>query len=353
VIGGGQSGLAIGYYLKKHNIPFLILDANPRVGDAWRSRWDSLRLFTPASYNGLPGLRYPAPRHYFPTKDEMGDFLEHYVRVFELPVMNSVRVDSLKNDGGKFVVLSGAKRFEADRVIVAMASYQEPKVPEFAGALDPGITQFHSGIYKNPDQVQEGGVLLVGAGNSASEIAMELSRTHKIYLSGRDTGAIPFRINTSIANYFLIPLVLKFLFHRVFTIDTFIGRKIRKEILTKGGPLIRVKPRDLKKAGVIRAPRTVGIKNGKPMLEDGTTLDVKNVIWCTGFHPGFSWIDISVMGEHEPKHRAGIVESVPGLYFTGLHFLYALSSTMVQGVGRDAKRIVNHITDQMKLQSRA
>jgi putative flavoprotein involved in K+ transport len=139
----------------------------------------------------------------------------------------------------------------------------------------------------------------------------------------------------------------------VFTIDTFIGRNIRKTALTTGGPLIRVKPGDLKKAGVVRVPRTVGIKDGKPLLEGGKTLDVKNVIWCTGFHPGFSWIDIPVMGEHEPKHRAGIVESVPGLYFTGLHFLFALSSTMVQGVGRDAKRIVNHITDQMKLQSRA
>jgi putative flavoprotein involved in K+ transport len=259
----------------------------------------------------------------------------------------------LKNDGGKFVVLSGAKRFEADRVIIAMASYQEPKVPEFAEALEPGITQFHSGLYKKPDQLQEGDVLLVGAGNSASEIAMELSRTHKIYLSGRDTGAVPFRINTFVANYLLLPLVLKFLFHRVFTIDTFIGRNIRKTALTTGGPLIRVKPGDLKKAGVARVPRTVGIKDGKPLLEGGKTLDVKNVIWCTGFHPGFSWIDIPVMGEHEPKHRAGIVESVPGLYFTGLHFLFALSSTMVQGVGRDAKRIVNHITDQMKLQSRA
>jgi putative flavoprotein involved in K+ transport len=277
----------------------------------------------------------------------MADFLERYASTFELPVINDTRVDSLTKEDGRFVVLSGHKTFEADHVVVAMATYQEPRIPQFMNDLDPGIVHFHSLFYRNPDQLADGDVLLVGAGNSGSEIAMELSRTHKVYMSGRNTGYIPFNIATAMSKLFFIPFVLKFLFHRVFTIDTFIGRKVRKKILTIGGPLIRVRPSDLKSAKVERVPKTVGVRDGKPLLADGRTLNVRNIIWCTGFHPGFSWINIPVMGPHEPNHRAGIVESVPGLYFTGLHFLYALSSTMIQGVGRDAKRIVQHLSSRV------
>lgn len=350
VIGGGQSGLSVGYYLKKHNIPFLILDAKNRVGDSWRKRWDSLRLFTPARYNGLPGMRYPAKPHYFPTKNEMADYLENYASTFELPVLNGVRVDGLTKRNGHFIITAGNKTFQADHVIVAMASYQQPRTPSFARELDPHITQFHSHFYRNPNQLQDGDVLLVGAGNSGSELAMELSRTRKVYMSGRDTGNIPFRISSPIAKLLFLPLVLRIIFHRILTIDTPIGRKVRKKILTIGGPLIRVKPKDLKKAGVVRMPKTTGVKDGKPVLEDGRMLNVKNVIWCTGFHPGFNWIELPVMGDHEPKHRAGIVESIPGLYFTGLHFLYSLSSTMIQGAGRDAQRIVRHIAVKINSQ---
>jgi putative flavoprotein involved in K+ transport len=142
--------------------------------------------------------------------------------------------------------------------------------------------------------------------------------------------------------------VLKVIFHRILTINTPIGRKVRAKILTIGGPLIRVKPKDLAAAGVIRVPKTMGIRNGLPLLENGKVLDVKNVIWCTGFHPGFSWIKLPVLGEHEPKHHGGIVPTQPGLYFVGLHFLYSFSSTMIQGVDRDAKRIVNHLVARTK-----
>jgi len=349
VIGGGQSGLAVGYYLKKMNIPFLILDANHRTGDSWRKRWDSLRLFTPARYNGLPGVRFPAASHYFPTKDEMAIFLEDYATSFELPIRHDISVDSLTSENGTFVIKSGDKTFEADQVVVAMATYQQPKPPVFADALDPDIVQFHSNVYRNPDQLQEGDVLLVGAGNSASEIAMELSPKHKVYMSGRDTGHVPFRVNTRLARWLLMPLVLKVLFHRIFTVDTPIGRIVRKKVLTKGGPLIRVKPKDLAAAGVVRVGNTTGVQNGKPVLADGTVLNVKNVIWCSGFHADFSWIKLPVMGKDEPEHRAGIVPSVPGLYFMGLHFLYSFSSTMVHGADRDAKRIVNHLLQRVRL----
>lgn len=343
VIGGGQCGLSMGYHLKKLGVPFVILDAKKRVGDAWRSRWDSLRLFTPARYNSLDGMPYPAHPHYFPTKDEMGDYLEAYAKKFDLPVRSGVKVDRLTKEGDKFIVMSGHRRFEADSVVVAMATFQKPKVPSFAGELDPAIVQMHSVEYKNPSQLRAGGVLLVGAGNSGSEIAMELSRSHKVWMSGRDTGHIPFREQSQAARFFFIPLVLRILFHRIFTIKTPIGRKVRRKILTIGGPLIRVKPKDLKAAGVERAGRTASVRNGRPVLEDGRMPDVSNVIWCTGFHTGFSWIDLPVHGKHEPLHKGGVVETMPGLFFTGLHFLYSLSSTMVQGAGRDAKRIARAV----------
>lgn len=340
VIGGGQAGLSVGYHLTKRGIPFVILDAGKRVGDAWRNRWDSLRLFTSAAYNGLDGLPFPAHPHTFPTKDEMAAYLESYAERFNLPVKNGVRVDGLsRGEDGRFVVTAGELRLTADNVVVAMSNYQRPKVPAFARDLDPGIVQVHSFDYRNPEQLQEGNVLIVGAGNSGSEVAKELIRTHAVWMSGRDTGQLPFRIASTAARYFFIPLVLRFLFHRVFTVSTPIGKRVRAATMGKGGPLIRVLPKDLAAMGVKRVAKVVGVKDGQPVLEDNQRLDVANVIWCTGFHPNFSWIDLPVFDGDEPRHEKGIVPSQPGLYFCGLFFLYSMSSVMVHGVGRDAERV--------------
>jgi putative flavoprotein involved in K+ transport len=339
VIGAGQAGLSVGHYLKKRGVKFLILDANERIGDQWRRRWDSLRLFTPARFDGLAGMPFPAPRFSFPTKDEMADYLEAYARRFELPVACGVRVDRLSREGGRYVATAGDRRFEARQVVVAMASYQKPRVPEFAAQLDAGIVQLHSSEYRNPRQLREGSVLVVGAGNSGSEIALELARHGRpTWMSGRDTGHVPFRIDGIPGRLALVQFVLRFLFHRVLTLGTPIGRRVRPKIVSQGGPLIRVKPKDLAAAGVRRVPRVAGVRDGKPFLADGQVLDPANVVWSTGFHPGFSWIDLpTALDEHgEPPHARGIVESQPGLYFVGLHYLYALSSTMVHGVARDA-----------------
>jgi putative flavoprotein involved in K+ transport len=344
VIGGGQAGLSVGHHLARHGVRFLILDAHQRIGDAWRTRWDSLRLFTPARYDGLAGMPFPAAAHAFPSKDDMADYLEAYAARFGLPVQTGVRVDRLARVGERFVVTAGVRRFEADQVVVAMANYQTPAIPAFSRELDRGIVQVHSLDYRTPAQLAPGGVLLVGAGNSGADIAMELAGAHPTWLSGRDTGHIPFRIEGLAARLLLVRLVLRVVFHRVLTVDTPIGRKVRPRILHQGGPLIRVKPADLAAAGVRRVPRTVGVRDGRPLLEDGRTLDVANVIWCTGFRPGMSWIDLPVLGEHgEPRHERGIAVGQPGLYFVGLHFLYALSSTMIHGVGRDAERVARAI----------
>lgn len=343
VIGGGQAGLSVGYHLKRRGLPFLILDDRERIGDAWRERWDSLRLFTPARFNGLDGMRFPAPPDRFPTKDEMADFLEGYAAHFDLPVRSSQRVDRLFREGGRLVVTTDTHRYEADNVVVAMSGYQKPHVPAFAAELDPDIVQLHSADYRSPRQLREGPVLLVGAGNSGSEIAMELAPRHQVWLSGRNTGYIPFRIDGLLGRLIMVRLVLRVLFHRVLTVATPIGRKARTRILGKGGPLIRVRPKDLARAGVEWVPKVAGVRDGRPVLKDGRVLEVANVIWCTGFRPGFDWIDLPIHGEHEPRHRSGIVDQVPGLYFVGLHFLHSLSSAMVHGVGRDAERVAKAV----------
>jgi putative flavoprotein involved in K+ transport len=344
VIGGGQAGLSTGYHLQRLGVPFLILDAGERVGDVWRQRWDSLRLFTPARFAGLDGMAFPAPPHSFPTKDDMADFLESYARSFALPVRSGVRVERLSRRGSGFLVVSAQGRFEADNVIVAMSHYQRPRVPPFAMELDPAIVQLHSSEYRSPAQIRPGGVLVVGAGNSGAEIAIELASSHDTWMAGRDTGHVPFRIDGFAARVLLVRLVLRVLFHRILTVATPIGRAVRPKVLHVGGPLIRVQPADLSSAGVQRTSRVVGVRNGLPVLEDGRVLDVRNVVWCTGFHPGFSWIDLPVFGpDGEPQHDRGVVPSQPGLYFVGLHFLYAFSSTMIHGVGRDAARIAGAV----------
>jgi putative flavoprotein involved in K+ transport len=344
IVGAGQAGLALGYHLARKGLRFIILDANPRIGDQWRNQWESLRLFTPARYDGLPGMRFPAPAFHYPLKDEMADYLESYAERFQLPVRNGTRVDRLTNNGDRFVVQAGIHTIEAENVIVAMGDHQYPRVPAFAEDLDPSIVQLHSSEYRNPSQLQDGDVLIVGAGNSGAEIAMDVVGTHRTWVAGRNTGQIPFDITGFAARLILVRLVLRGLFHRVLTIDTPIGRTIRPKILSMGGPLIRTKRKHMAKAGIEFLPRVAGVQSGLLLLDDGRTLEVANVVWCTGYHPGFeAWIDLPVHGDREPLHEGGIVPSQPGLYFVGLLFLYALSSEMIQGVSRDAERIAKSI----------
>lgn len=334
VIGGGQAGLSVGYFLARAGVPFVILDANARIGDAWRRRWDSLRLFTPAKFDGLAGMPFPADRDTFPTKDAMGDYLEAYARRFSLPVRSGTRVTRLARHGRGFVAEAGRDRYEADNVIVAMSNYQQPVIPDFASTLASDIVQLHSREYRNPAQLAPGATLIVGAGNSGAEIAMELARHgDRVILSGRDTGHLPFRIEGRPGRWLLGRLVLRVLFHRVLTMNTPMGRAARPKLLSQGTPLIRIKPKELLRAGVERAPRVAGVRDGRPLLADGRVVDVQNVVWCTGFAHGHDWIDLPT------DHRSGVVPEVPGLYFVGLNFLHAVSSGMIHGVGRDAERI--------------
>jgi putative flavoprotein involved in K+ transport len=348
IIGGGQTGLSVSYNLARAGHDNVVLDASERVGDGWRTRWDSLRLFTPARYDGLDGMRFPAPRTAFPSKDDMADFLETYAKHFALPVHSGARVDSLRKEGDRFIVSTGDDEYESQNVVVAMANYQVPRVPPFAGLLDPSIVQLHSRDYRNPSQLKEGPTLIVGAGNSASEIAIEVAKTHPTVMAGKETGHVPFRIEKPFALFALVRVV-RFVGHHVLTVRTPMGKKIRPAMLHKASPLIRVKPKDLTRAGIERVGRVTGVKDGRPQLDDGRVLDVANVIWCTGFLPGFSWIDLPVFGtDGEPQHERGISTSEPGLYFVGLHFLYSMTSDTITGMRRDARRVAQHILSRAK-----
>jgi putative flavoprotein involved in K+ transport len=348
IVGGGQAGLAAGYHLQKHGRSFVILDGGERIGDSWRERWPTLRLYSPARYDGLPGMKYPAPRSSWPTTNEFADYLESYARRFELPVRTRVRVDRLSKADGRYVVTAGEQRFEADNVVVATGVMQVPVVPEFAGELDPRITQLHSFEYRSPAQLQDGPVLLVGAAHSGSDIAYEVVPTHETILVGRDTGQIP--VPLASRRMKLAWPVLKLLWTRVATVDTPIGRKMRPEIRAHGGPLIRYKNADLVAAGVERVySRVAGVEGGLPILDDGRVLDVANVIWCTGFRPDYSWIDLPLeLEDGLPVQYRGAVESAPGLYFVGMVFLHSFSSMLILGAGRDAAVVAKHIVSRAK-----
>jgi putative flavoprotein involved in K+ transport len=343
VIGGGQAGLSVGYHLAGLGIPFLILDASERIGDAWRNRWDSLRLFNPARFGSLPGLRFPVDGDAFPTKDQVADYLEEYAHRFRLPVRNAVKIDRLWKKGDRFLMSAGDLRFESENVVIAMANYQIPRVPAFARDLDHGIVQLHAHEYRNPSQLKEGGVLVVGVGNSGADIGMEVSRSHAAWISGKESGHIPYRIESFMARHFVFRL-MRFLGHHILNVSTPLGRKLRPKIMANAAPLVRVKPQDLVNAGIQRVPRVIGVRNGLPLLADDMTLDVKNVIWCTGYQHGFPWIDLPIFDGHgDPIHERGIVDRVPGMYFVGLHFLYSMTSATLMGVGRDADRVARAI----------
>jgi len=343
IIGAGQAGLAVGYHLSTQQRPFVILDAGERIGDPWRNRWDSLRVFTPARYDGLPGWSFPAPGWSYPTKDEVADYLESYATRFRLPVHTGVRVDDLTRENGGYVVTSGLSQYYADNVVVATGGYQAPRIPSFASELDPNIVQLHSSRYRNPSQLEDGAVLVVGAGNSGAEVALETASNHQTWLSGRDTGQEPIRAGAALDRLLTPPFW--FVLSHVLTTRTPLGRKVRHQLSNQGLPLARVRRKDLTRAGVERVPRITGVRDGLPLQADGQSLDVATVIWCTGFVPDYSWIQLPAFDpDGRPRHDRGLVRSEPGLYFIGLFFQSAGTSSLIGGVGRDAQRIARHLT---------
>ena len=227
VIGGGQAGLAIGHYLRQHGRRFVILDERQRVGDVWRERWDSLRLFTPGHFNGLPGMRFPGPSSAYATKNDVADYFETYARHFALPVRTGVRVDRLAAAGNRFEVFCGSDVLLTDNAVIATGAFHHPRLPAFATGLDQTIVQLHSTGYRSPAQLRKGGVLVVGTGNSGAEIAIELSRHHHVWLSGPDTGQEPTSAG-SIPDRFFTPIM--WLIATRLTVKSAAGRKLPRSL---------------------------------------------------------------------------------------------------------------------------
>jgi putative flavoprotein involved in K+ transport len=338
IIGAGQAGLATGYFLKKMKREFIILDLNDRIGDSWRKRWDSLLLFTPSQYDGLPGMPFPAARNSFPNKDEMAGYLERYASEFSLPVKLNVRVNKLSKPDGIYEIDTTSGKIFTDKVVVATGTNPLPRIPAFASDLSKEIFQLHSSGYINQGSLPPGDILVVGSGTSGVEIALEISGTHKTYISGKPTLHIPDNLLKYGGDLYW------WLINNLLTIKTPIGKKARGKVLHGGAPLIRISVSDLDRAGITRVPRVTGVANGKPQLEDGTVLDISGIVWATGFKPDFSWIDLNITDETGwPVTNRGVSTHSKGLYFNGMPFQFGLSSGLVGGVGRDAKFISGHI----------
>src|SRR5215211_3332462 len=345
IIGAGQAGLATAYHLQQLGRPCLILDSNERVGDNWRAQWDSLRLYTPAQYDGLPGLPFPSPRWSYPTKDQVADYLATYAKRFELPVRTLAKVDRLQAVDRKYLLRLGADRIIADNVVVATGGFgRTPRIPDFALDLDPSIRQLHSSEYRRPAQLKPGRVLVVGASHSGTDIAYEVAATHPTILAGRDPGQTPVGPDQWMARL-VLPLMV-FVARHVLTRRTPIGRKVMQKVRFHGGlPMFRVRRSDLHARGVERIlGRVTAAKDGRPVLDDGRVLDVANVVWCTGFRQVFDWIDMPILGaDGWPHEMRGVVPEAPGLFFCGLAFQYAFSSTVLPGIGRDAAYVAEQI----------
>jgi putative flavoprotein involved in K+ transport len=280
----------------------------------------------------------------------MGDYLGAYADQFGLQVDTGVRVERLdapSTDGEAFVVTAADRRYEAARVIVTTGAFQGPKVPEFASQLDPSIRQIHAGDYRNPSQLADGPVLVVGLSHSGADLAHEISASHQTIVSGRAHGQLPFPVGSRRSRIGW-PALSWFFFH-VVTLDTPIGRKMAPHVRKDGGPLLRWRKPELLARGVeLVEARTTGVVDGKPMLADGRVLDVANVVWCTGFDRDYSWIHPAIeLDENRWPVQYRGVTSTPGLYFSGVVFQYSFTSMVIHGAGRDAEYVVDHIAERM------
>ena len=332
---------ALADVLGRAGVPCVVLDEHRRVGDQWRQRYDSLRLNSPAQYDGLPGLPSPAPRWSYPTGAEMGDHLERYAQVMGIDVRGGVAVRSVVRQADGTWLVNG--ELAAENVVIAVGAEQVPKIPNVAADLDPGIRQLHSSGYRNPGQLLPGPVLVVGAGQSGADLALEIAGAgHETWLSGRAMPELPVPFGSRRLRMGLP--VLFFLARHVLTVRTPVGRRLQPQIRTGGAPLVRVRRADLAAAGVhLVEARTTGADDGRPRLDDGTVLDVANVVWCTGFRQEFGLVSPDPTGDDGYPRGNGIVEDLPGLYYVGLIFQTAFASILIGGAGTDAKRVAAHI----------
>jgi putative flavoprotein involved in K+ transport len=335
VIGAGQAGLVMGYFLRREGRRFLILDAADLIGSAWRDRWDSLTLFTPRRYSGLPGLPFAGDPEGYPDRDEVIAYLERYAETFELPIELNSPVGRLTEKEGRFVLEVDGRTITADQVVVATGPFQKPNVPEVASRLGPDVFQTHSTGYRRPSDVPQATILVVGGGNTGFQIAKELSASHKVHLSiGSRQKPLPQRLLGRDLFWWLTKTRLLST-----TVESRLGRKLRNR-----DTLIGSSPRELRRRfGVELRPRVVDAGGRTLRFEDGSELEVDAVIWATGYRPDYSWIDLSVVDlDGHLRHRRGVTD-VPGLYFLGLTWQHTRGSALIGWVEDDAEFIAEQI----------
>ena len=337
VVGGGQAGLAIGYFLAQQGRRFVILEAGDSVGTAWRRRWDSLVLFTSRRYDVLPGLVFPGDPDGYPTRDEVIAYLERYVSGFDLPIRPNSHVRSLSAKDGQFVLdLLGDRQIRAGQVVVATGPFQLPRTPELADTVAPNVFQIHSCDYHRPSEVPGGTVLVVGGGNTGYQIAEELASTHQVHLAvGTPQTPLPQRLLGRDVFWWLARLGLL-----EKSLDSPIGRRAR----ARGrDTLIGSSPRQARRLGVELHPRVVASDGPTVMFQDGSRLRVNSVIWATGYRPDHSWIELPIFTDDgAARHRRGVT-GVPGLYFLGLSWQHTRGSALLGWVKDDARFIAQQI----------
>ncbi|WP_413789024.1 flavin-containing monooxygenase [Bacillus kandeliae] len=337
IIGGGQAGLSMGFYLKKSDLSFIILDQAKEVGASWKERYDSLTLFTPRVYSSVPGFMFSGDQEGYPTKDEVVEYLSAYAKEFTLPIQHNTEVQKLVQVENGFQVLTNQGEWFARKVVVATGPFQKPFVPAFSKELSESVFQLHSSQYKNATQLNKGSVLVVGGGNSGAQIAVELAKKREVYLSaGHKLKFLPLYIGKrNLFWWFDVLGVYRAPVHS----------KVGKFIQKQPDPIIGLELKALLKKGKITLKsRTTAIKQDHFMFADGSEVSVKNVIWSTGFRSDYQWIDVAgVLDENgTPLHERGVT-SIHGLYFLGLPWQFNRSSALLQGVGEDAQYLIQHI----------
>ena len=336
VVGGGQAGLAMGYHLREQGLQFGIFERGDSIAPAWRERWDSLILFTPRRYSALPGLPFPGDPDGYATRDEVIAYLERYADMFEFPIELDSEVRRLSHEGGHFVLEVDGRTITADQIVVATGPFQTPFVPKIAEQLDSDVWRAHSTGYRQPADVPEGTVLVVGGGNTGFQIAKELSAAHKVLLSvGSKQKPLPQRIAGRDLFWWLTKTHLLST-----TVESRLGRKLQHR-----ETLIGSSPRELERRyGVRLLPRAIGAAGDTVRFEDGSELEVDSVIWATGYRPDFSWIDLPILdGDGRLRHRRGMTD-VPGLYFLGLTWQWTRGSALIGWVKDDAAFLSERLT---------
>jgi putative flavoprotein involved in K+ transport len=334
VIGGGQAGLAMGYHLAERGLSFLIVDANPAVGHVWRSRWDSLRLFTSAEYNNLPGMQFPGARGGYPGKDEIADF-QAYAEGAQLPIRLNTPVTSLRREDGTYVARSAEGEFRARQVVIATGPFHIPFTPAVSQDLDPELSQIHSAEYRNPNSVPAGKSLVVGSANSGQQIALELSESRPVEISvGEKLPTLPQRPFGRDIWWWLTMMRVS----RV-TVESRLGKRLSQRDVVIGGGL-----RELKRNRVVVRPRVVGGSGRTVTFDDGGSADYEAIVWATGFRVEHSWIDIPEIKDERDqiRHVRGVTDS-PGLYTLGMTWQHTRTSALLGWVGDDAAFLADQI----------